>query len=76
MRTISAALHYGGLIFFGMTIQKLDMATKEASPTRGSQDLLPFLTLTLFFCVFGPEIACQVSKPPNSIKPNEIEFEI
>ena len=52
----------------------MDMATKE--PLSGRPDLLPFLTLTLFFCVFGPEIACQVPKPHNSIKPKEIEFDI
>jgi hypothetical protein len=53
----------------------MDMATNQTSH-QGSLDLLPFLTLTLFFRVFGPEIACQVPKPHNFIKPKEIEFEI
>jgi hypothetical protein len=39
-------------------------------------DLLLFVAFTFFFCVFSPEIACQVQKPPNSLKQKQIEVEI
>jgi hypothetical protein len=39
-------------------------------------DLLLFVVVTIIFCVFGPEIACQVPKPLNSLKQKEIAFEV
>jgi hypothetical protein len=43
---------------------------------RATRDPFSFLVLTNFFFIFRPKIACQVPKPPNSLKPNKIEFEI
>jgi hypothetical protein len=39
-------------------------------------DPLLFVVLTDFSFKFSPKTACQAQKPPNSIKPKEIEVEI
>jgi hypothetical protein len=39
-------------------------------------DLLLYPSLATIFFVFGPEIACQVPKPPKYLKLKEIEFEV
>ena len=39
-----------------------------------SGNLLLFVAFTSFFRVFSPKIACQVPKPPNSLKPKKIEL--
>jgi hypothetical protein len=38
------------------------------------EDVLLFVILITFFCVFSPKITCQVPKPHNSLKAKEIEF--
>jgi hypothetical protein len=35
-----------------------------------------FVVFINLFFKFGPKTACQVPKPPNPIKPNEIELAV
>jgi hypothetical protein len=44
-------------------------------PQESSCDLIFFVALTSFFHDFSPKIACQVPKPPNPIKINNIRGE-
>jgi hypothetical protein len=52
--------------------------TSRKNPAPANRLLYPlcFLRRFLFSTVFRPKNACQVPKPPNSIKQNKIEFEI
>jgi hypothetical protein len=46
----------------------------ERSPKGEAIDLIAFVFVLVFFFKNNPEIACQASKPPNSIKQNKIEL--
>jgi hypothetical protein len=59
------------------------LANREAAhtlPKAGAEartaEATDFIAVAFFFCVFRPKNACQVPKPPKSLKQKEIEVEV